>query len=156
MVEPVGPQARVVATFADGTPAAVQSTFGTGRTLMLGSYVSAAYQTTPTPEVERFYAGLLAWAGVTMPVETTGDAVEVRFLESGADRIVFVLNHVATKATGAISLRVPDGAWTATDLVTDRSVALGQSAGSVQFDVTLPPHEVQVLRLSRAGARRSP
>ena len=156
MVEPVGPQARVVATFADGTPAAVQSTFGTGRTLMLGSYVSAAYQTTPTPEVERFYAGLLAWAGVTMPVETTGDAVEVRFLESGADRIVFVLNHAATKATGAISLRVPDSAWTATDLVTDRSVALGQSAGSVQFEVTLPPHEVQVLRLSRAGARRSP
>jgi beta-galactosidase len=155
-VEPIGPQARVVATFANGAPAAVQSTFGTGRTLMLGSYVSAAYQTTPTPEVERFYTGLLAWAGVTRPVETTGDAVEVRFLESGADRIVFVLNHVATTATGAVSLRVPDSAWTATDLVTDRSVALRQSAGSVQFDVTLPPHEVQVLRLSRAGAPRSP
>jgi beta-galactosidase len=155
-LEPVGPQARVVATFANGAPAAVQSTFGRGRTLLLGSYVSAAYQTTPTPEVERFYAGLLAWAGVTMPVATTGDAVEVRFLESGADRIVFVLNHVAATAAAAVSLRVPDSAWTATDLVTDRSVALGQSAGSVQFDVTLPPHEVQVLRLSRAGARRSP
>jgi hypothetical protein len=55
----------VVAEFADGAAAAVQSQFGQGRTLMPGSYVSAAYASTPTPEAERFHAGLLTWAGVT-------------------------------------------------------------------------------------------
>ena len=33
---------------------------------MLGSYVSASAQSTPTPEAERFFAGLLEWAGVRL------------------------------------------------------------------------------------------
>ena len=36
-LEPIGPQARVAAQFADGSPAAVISSFGKGKTLMLGS-----------------------------------------------------------------------------------------------------------------------
>ena len=32
------------------------STYGKGKTLMLGSYVSAAYQCTPSTAVERFYS----------------------------------------------------------------------------------------------------
>ena len=44
------------------------STYGKGRTLMLGSYVSAAAQSTPSAAAERFFAGLLEWAGVTLPL----------------------------------------------------------------------------------------
>ena len=47
-LEPLSPAAQVAARFADGSPAAILSTFGKGKTLMLGSYVSAAYQSGPT------------------------------------------------------------------------------------------------------------
>ena len=69
------------------------STYGKGRTLMLGSYVSAAYQSTPTPAVERFYSGLLEWAGVTLPVTVAGAPLEARHLESGGDAVLVLLNH---------------------------------------------------------------
>ena len=39
-LEPMREDAKVVARFADGRPAAVTARFGRGKTLMLGSYVS--------------------------------------------------------------------------------------------------------------------
>ena len=44
-LEPLGAQAHVVATFPNGNAAAVISEYGKGKTLMLGSYVGAAYET---------------------------------------------------------------------------------------------------------------
>jgi hypothetical protein len=43
--------------------------------------------------VERFYQGLLSWAGVTLPVTVSGAVLEVRYLESGADALVLLFNH---------------------------------------------------------------
>jgi beta-galactosidase len=81
-LEPIGPDARVVARFDDGAAAAVMNNYGKGRTLMLGSFVSAAAQSTPTPEAERFFAGIVDWAGVTLPIRVTGAPLEARHLES--------------------------------------------------------------------------
>jgi beta-galactosidase len=147
-LEPIGAQAQVVAQFADGSAAAVQSRYGDGRTLMLGSYVSAAYQSTPTPDVERFYAGLLTWAGVTLPVGVTGAPLEVRYLESGADILLFVFNHAAAGATGTVSLRLAGGAHGATDLVTGAAVPVTRGSGAVRLDVSLDAQDVRVFRIS--------
>jgi beta-galactosidase len=148
-LDPIGPQARVVARFENGAGAAVQSQFGKGRTLTLGSYVSAAYQSSPTPEAERFYAGLLAWAGVTLPIMVSGADFEVRHLESGRDLLLFVFNHQAMPATGTVSIRVPAGEYAATDMVRDQAVAATRDAASVRLAVTLDPGGVQVIRLAR-------
>lgn len=131
-LEPIAPQARVVATFANGAPAAVLSTFGRGKTLMLGSYVSAAYESTPTPAAERFYSALLEWAGVVAPLKATGDRIEARLLEGPSARLVFVFNH-NTKATETM-LTLPPGA--AHDLISGQRTTLTR---------TLAPNEVWVL-----------
>ncbi len=57
-LEPRGPEAHVVATFPTGAAAAVISAYGKGKTLMLGSYVGAAYETRPEPSA----ASLLSFA----------------------------------------------------------------------------------------------
>ena len=79
----------MVANFPAGAAAAVISAYGRGKTLMLGSYVSAAYEKAPSRETERFYAGLLKWAGVKLPV--SGGSGEVRTLESGRGSLGFRL-----------------------------------------------------------------
>ena len=150
--EPIGPHARVVARFENGSAAAVLSDYGKGRSLMLGSYVSAAYQTTPSPEVERFYAGLLVWAGVTLPVSVTGAELEVRYLESGADVVVFVFNHGKARATGGVSIRLPEGTYSGTDLVSGQAVAVSREAQGLRFDAALDPNGVRVVKLARQGA----
>lgn len=149
-LEPLGPHARVVAQFASGAPAAVLSTYGRGRTLTLGSYVSAAYQSTPSPEVERFYAGLLTWAGVTPPVSVSGADLEVRYLEGDAGVLVFVFNHTPRRAEGVVLLRLsPSVTGAATDLVSERPVPLSRVEDQARFSVTLEAGSVRVLAIAR-------
>ena len=109
VLEPASADATVVGEFEDGQAAAVMSRFGKGRTLMLGSYVSAAFQSTPSPDTQRFYESLLAWAGVQLPVVVTGAPVEARHLESGSDALLFVFNHTANRAAAEVSLQRPAG-----------------------------------------------
>jgi beta-galactosidase len=143
-LEPMGKHARAVAEFEGGGAAAVASTFGRGKTLMLGSYVSAAYQTSPTPEAEWFFEGLLKWAGVEFPVEVTGAQAEVRTLESGTDTLVFVFNHGKQPATAAVTLKRAGA--TVYDLLAEKP--LQSIAGPLTIKVPLRAQDVRVFRIS--------
>lgn len=147
-LEPLSPGARVVAEFEDGTPAAVMSTYGKGRTLMLGSYLAAAYQSTPTPEAGRFFGALLDWAGVTPPIEVSGSAIEARHLESGSSALLYLFNHGAAPARSEVRLRRPAGEYTATDVIEGQPVALTRTPDGVSIGVALDPSGVQVLRIA--------
>lgn len=90
VLEPLG--GRVAARFEDGAVAAVESSFGRGKALLVGSYPSAAYHSTPSEDARKWFVSLLEWAGVQKPLLAEG-GVEARWLEAGANRIVFVFNH---------------------------------------------------------------
>lgn len=126
---------RVVARFEDGAAAAVESTFGKGATLLVGSYVSAAYHSTPTPEAAKWFASLLDWAGVRPRFEVDG-GVEARWLESGGEKLVFLFNHEAE----ARQARVRGLAGRATDLET------GEAA---EGEIRVEGRGVRVLRIGR-------
>jgi beta-galactosidase len=146
-LEPLSADARVVARFAGDAPAAVASSYGRGQTLMLGSYVSAAYETAPSRETERFYAGLLKWAGVTPPAST--GKVEVRTLESGSDRLVFVFNHEKAASDAGVSLPVQAGDYDAMDLVAERAVPVVRSGEFLELKTRLEAGGVWVVRIRR-------
>jgi beta-galactosidase len=148
-LEPLSPQARVVARFEDGAPAAVMSAHGKGRTLMLGSYVSAAYQTAPSPEVERFYGALLEWAGVVVPVRVAGSPLEVRSVETARDTLIFLFNHGGTPARSEVFLRRPAGTYAATDLADAQPIPLEHVEGGVTIAAAIAPSSVRVLHLSQ-------
>ena len=148
-LQPLSPAARVVATFPDGAAAAVMSSHGAGKTLMLGSYVSAAAQSVPSPESERFFTGLLQWAGVTFPVRVTGDSVEARHLESGRDLLLFLFNHGKVTARSDVWLARPPGEYVATDLIQGSPAALQRRSDGVTVNVALDAGDVSVLKISR-------
>jgi beta-galactosidase len=147
-LEPLTPQAHVVATFPSGEPAAVVSTFGTGRTLMLGSYVGAAYESRRDPAAVRFYSALLRWAGVDSPVRVTGAEPEVRYLESGADILLFVFNHSKQPVEPSIALRLKGHSYRGVDLVTGQPVQVSGREGDVRLAALIGPEDVWVVRLS--------
>jgi beta-galactosidase len=144
-LEPTNPGTRVVARFASGAPAAVVSTFGKGKALMLGSYVCGGYVTQPGETGRRFFEGLLDWAGVHRPVTVSGDPVEVRLLESGHEHLAFVFNHAATPATTAVTLRVPPAGRTVHDLVSGEAVTAKATPDGFEWSATIPPRDVRVL-----------
>ncbi|MBN9659566.1 MAG: beta-galactosidase [Acidobacteria bacterium] len=145
-LEPLSPSARIVARFANGDPAAIASTFGRGKTLMLGTYLSAAYQSAPSPTSANFFESLLTWSGVARPIQA--DNLEAHTLESGTDRLVFVFNHTGKPVESTVRLTMPSGAFQALDLITAGSVALQSAPQSVEFQVRLDPNAVRVLKLS--------
>jgi beta-galactosidase len=146
-LEPFAPGARVVARFASGAPAAVVSTFGQGKALMLGSYVSAGYVSQPEETTRRFFDGLLDWAGVRRPVAVSGDPVEVRLLESGREHLAFVFNHAATPVTTAVTLRVPLAGRVVEEIAGGEVAAVQPTADGFEWRGTIPPRDVRVLRI---------
>ena len=147
-LEPVGPAARVVARYEeDGAAAAVMSTHGKGRTLMLGSYISAAAQSTPTREAEGFFSALVAWAGVVLPIRVTGSPLEARHVESGAERVLFLFNHGEQQARSEVTLRVGPGDYVAEDLAGRGAIVLTRAADHVRLAAEVPPGRVQVIRI---------
>ena len=115
---------------------------------MLGSYISASAQSTPTPEAEPFFAGLLVWAGVSLPVRSTGSSLEVRHTEPGRDAILFVFNHASGPATSNVSLVRPAGNHAVTDLVHGAAVSSMRSGDAVTMRLELPPLSVRVLPIA--------
>ena len=115
---------------------------------MLGSYISAAYQSRPSQTVERFYDALLDWAGVTRPVAVTGGPAEVRWLESGSERIVFAFNHQGQPIRMTAALRAPGEHYSARDIVEDKPASVAVRDGSVILDSHLEPGQVSVVRLT--------
>ena len=116
---------------------------------MLGSYVSAGYQTKPTPEAERFFAGLLQWAGVKLPVTVIGTPFEARSTESPEDTVLFLLNHGTEASESTVTLRREAGHYSAIDLATGEPVTLERTADAVSVAVKLAPAGVQVMRITR-------
>jgi beta-galactosidase len=135
VLEPLG--GRVVGRFEDGAPAAVESQFGRGRALLVGSYPAAAYHSTPTEEARRWFRSLLDWAGVQPELEVEG-GVEARWLESGNDRLVFVFNH--EREPRRVRLRWRDRAPGRIEDLMD--------GGPAEAEFTLPGRGVRALRFA--------
>lgn len=147
-LEPLSDSAKVIARFPGGASAAVMSRYGKGKTLMLGSYVSAAYVTAPGAAAERFYAGLLAWAGVNLTVVATGGNLEARTLQAGPDTLLFVFNHGAAAADAKVAIS-GSGNYRASDLTDSTPVTVVRKGGAVELSKRLERSGVWVVRLTR-------
>jgi len=122
-LEPLRPEARVVARFANGAAAAVQSRFGSGETLTIGSFVAAN-----APET--LFAKLLTWAGISTDTPVAGP-VEVRWLISGGKPLIFVFNHTRQRVEAQLAVE-------GEDLVTGEKLTPGQ--------LSMPPLSVRTIR----------
>ena len=95
--------------------------------LTIGTFLGTAFELDRDENSGRFIRGLLDWASVTRPVEASDPNVEVRILESGSDRMLFVFNHGAA-LTPTITFRTADGLYSVRDL----------ESGEIAFPKALP------------------
>ena len=119
-LRPLTENAKAILRFADGRAGAIESKYGKGKTITIGSYIGAAFAVKPDGAARKFLLGLLAWAGVQPELSMAGDA-EFRWLELGRERILFVFNHGSTAAR--VQLNLP-GRWSVRELVTGSPVTL--------------------------------
>lgn len=143
-LEPLSPEARIVARWASGAPAAVASSFGRGKTLMLGTYLGAAYESQKDPALQRFFSALLEWAGVERPVEISGAELEARWLDAARERLLVIFNHQPRPQTAVIKARA---GGRPTDLASDQSVPFTREGPWLRLEHRFATEEVWLLRL---------
>jgi len=93
---------HAIAHFADGDAAIVTNAYGKGRMMAVGTYLGTAYETDRDENLAKFIRSWLDWAHV-LPGPNAPAGVEIRTLESGADRIVVAFNHGDAPAEVALS-----------------------------------------------------
>jgi beta-galactosidase len=100
--KPAGGQAA--GQYANGHIAAVENTFGTGKTLLIGSFPGGGYFRSHSPSTREFFAGLLAWAGVQQQVQSSDPEVKARLHKGAGGFYLWVVNPTRTARTVRISL----------------------------------------------------
>jgi beta-galactosidase len=90
--EALAPDARIVATFEDGTPAAFERRSGTGRAMILGTFAGERNAQEPVP-MHPLGDALVEWAGLTRSPLTSSSFVEVRRMTGPSCEWVFLFNH---------------------------------------------------------------
>jgi beta-galactosidase len=93
-----------VGQYANGHTAAVENTFGTGKTLLIGTFPGGAYFRNHAPATREFFAGLLEWAAISQQVKSSDPEVKARLHQGAGGTFLWVLNPTRTSRTVRISL----------------------------------------------------
>lgn len=143
--------ARVLAHFADSSVAMVEHPFGKGRAILVGTFLSLAYERQHDASTRRLLLALAESAGVTPEVRVTGDStgeVEIRRLVAKDFELLFAFNHSRNPADAEVSLGLPWPAIKARELTTDEPVTVEKNQGRTILKRKLAGGEIWVVRLS--------
>jgi len=132
-----GSNAEVLARFEDNTPAITGSSFGSGYTILIGSFlanrISSGYQGTARidPEFQEdndeFLLGLLDWANIDRPFTTSHDgkqdSIVVKLHMNPQGYLLYALNQGRTTKRINIKLKVKeDSNYTLKEMLQDRLI----------------------------------
>ncbi|MHA2247802.1 MAG: beta-galactosidase [Candidatus Hodarchaeales archaeon] len=140
--------AKVIAHFEDGSPAIVLNRFGKGKTILVGSLISRAYEKDRNEENGKFLKNLFKWADVEPPIyiEGGGGKAEARILESSGHKLLFGFNHDDKKANLRFLLKVPEKEYQILDIKRQEKLQWSYENG-LRISCELEPQEVCILKI---------
>jgi beta-galactosidase len=146
-VDVLATDARVLAT-TDGEPAVVAARYGKGETLFIGSYLGWGNQPEQQRDNTEFITRLAEWAGITKPVETSSDGMTppliARLHEGAQGYLLFLINHDSTFRETAVTVRIPAGSYSLTELVTGTARSVAADGAGLRFDARVNGRDAQV------------
>jgi beta-galactosidase len=179
-VRSLSPEATVLATL-DGEPAIVSSRYGAGETLFIGSFLGAGtHQATVTPDLGTtiteavntgmpsagafvmprhntdFILGLVDWAGIERPVETSADGrtnppLMARLHETGSGYILYLINYNSDPTDVDVDVVVgSNGAFTLRELTTEEERTVRASDNRIRIETRVEGRGAQAWAISPA------
>ena len=100
--------------YVNGHIAAVEHSFGKGKTLLIGTFPGGSYFRNRTAGTREFFADLLKWAGVQRQVQSSDATVIGRLHKGAGGTYLWAINPTRTAKT--VKLTVPSAFHGATDL----------------------------------------
>jgi len=90
---------KALGEFSDGGTAVVDHSFGSGRTLLVGTNPSIGYFTRSEPGNLQYFEKVMAWAGRAPRVRVSDNCVQVRLHEAEGRRVLWLLNPTRENIT---------------------------------------------------------
>jgi beta-galactosidase len=143
---PIAADARAVATFETGSPAAFERQHGRGRAIVLGTFAGERNQLEPVA-MHPLGDILAEWASLARPAMTASSFVELRRMSSERGDIVFLFNHGTQPASVTLDLPMRAAFARARELTTGESLAV--SGKAFRMATTVPAESARVYRLDR-------
>ena len=97
-----------LATFDTGQTAIVENRFGAGRTMLIGSHLSASYHYQPDERLRAFFRNLLTWAGHEPAVSNSNPRVQARLHGDGDRFWLWLVNPERVAQDGRVSSLIAD------------------------------------------------
>jgi beta-galactosidase len=130
--------------YSNGNTAAVENTYGQGKTLLIGSFPGAGYYLHHGAATKELFAGLLKWAGAMQQVAIDDTAVQARLHRDagGGAAVLWVTNPTRTAKTVKITL-AGGGFQSAEDVWGGVTI----SGGGRELTMSVPARDAVVARL---------
>ena len=137
--------AKVVAKFADGSPAAYEHAYGKGSVILLGTFAGQFNELKPSA-MHPLGEILVKWAGLQAPELKAPALVELREMAAEKGKLVFLFNHGEKAAEVEFSEELTSGARVAREIVS------GAQDGRVEgmrltIKTELPAEAVRIWRV---------
>jgi beta-galactosidase len=142
---------RIIGTFGDGSPAIVESSFGKGKMMAIGSFLGTSFETDKDDATGAFIRGLLDWAGVRKPFDAN---VEVRAMRSGDALLLVAFNH-GDAATSNIRIALPDAAYAVRNIETGEAIAARAENGTLTLSHQFAAEDVWAISVSSSSPKVS-
>lgn len=97
-----------LARFDSGETAIVEHRFGNGRTLLIGSHLSASYHNRPDPDLKAFFRDLLVWAGRRPGISCSNAQVQARLHSDGERAFLWLVNPERSPQSGHLQSGIAD------------------------------------------------
>jgi beta-galactosidase len=123
--------------FADGRLAIAEHSFGSGRTLLVGTHPGIAYFQKSEAASRTYFAQVLDWTGVKQRITLSDNRLQARLHEAGDRKVLWVLNPLREAAEVSVTV---DG----------KAAQFGRSywgKASGSSTVTVPPRDVVIVEV---------
>ncbi len=138
------PQAKPVATFQDGSPAAFEKTYGKGSFIILGTFAGEPNQIDPVAN-NPLAEILVSWAGVTRPQMKSSSFVELRTMDAPSGKLFLFFNHGEQAADLKFTSGLSKPATRISEILTGTTIT--PTGNTLNIAGNIPAHTVRVYRV---------
>ena len=134
---------KAAGQYSNGNIAAVENSFGQGKTLLIGSFPGAGYYLHHAAATKELFAGFLKAAGLTQQVVIDDATVQARLHEGAGGTILWVTNP--TRTAKKVTLRLAAGDFSSAEDLWGGSAI---PCSGREFTMNVPARDAVVARLS--------
>lgn len=133
---------KAAGQYSNGNTAAVENSFGQGRTLLIGSFPAAGYYLHHGAATKELFASFLKTAGLTPSVVIDDTTLQARLHEGAGGKILWVTNP--TRAAKKVTVRLAAGDFSSAE---DLWGGVAITHNGREFTMNVPARDAVVARI---------